>query len=82
VKSWTRTAESGRRLRQMFCPACGSHVWHDRVGIDWPTLSIEGGSLNEPLDLSSAIHVWTSRKLPGIVIPEDVTQFPKDPVPR
>jgi hypothetical protein len=75
-KSWVRVADSGRRLRLMFCPDCGSRVWHDREGIDWPTISIEGGSLDQPLDLRAAVHVWTSRKLPGVVIPEDAAQFP------
>jgi hypothetical protein len=75
-KSWVRIADSGRRLRLMFCPDCGSRVWHDRDGIDWPTISIEGGSLDQPLDLRTAVHVWTSRKLAGVVIPEGVAQFP------
>jgi hypothetical protein len=75
-KSWVRVADSGRRLRVMFCPDCGSRVWHDREGIVWPTVSIEGGSLDQPLDLRAAVHVWTSRKLPGVVIPEGVAQFP------
>jgi hypothetical protein len=44
--------------------------------VDWPTVSIEGGSLDRPPDLSPAVHVWTSRKLPGVVIPEDAAQFP------
>jgi hypothetical protein len=69
-------ADSGRRLRLMFCPDCGSRVWHDREGIDWPTVSIEGGSLDQPLDLRAAVHVWTSRKLPGVVILEGVARFP------
>ena len=81
VKSWTRMGDSGRRLRVMFCPVCGARVWHDRVGIDWPTLSIEGGSLDEPPDLSRAVHVWTLRKLPGVVIPEGAAHFPKDETP-
>src|SRR5260221_529121 len=69
VKSWTRATDSGRRLRLMFCRDCGSRVWHDREGIDWPTISIEGGSLDTPLDLRTAVHVWISRKLPGVIIP-------------
>src|SRR5262249_10167501 len=76
VKSWSRVADSGRTLRQMFCPACGAHVWHDRPGLDWPTLSIEGGSLGEPVRLGTAIHVWAWRMLPGVVIPEGTAQFP------
>ena len=71
-KSWVRVADSGRRLRLMFCPDCGTRVWHDREGVDWPTVSIEGGSLDQPLGFSApAVHVWTSRKLPGVVIPRE-----------
>ena len=77
IKLYVRVADSGRRLRLMFCPACGSRVWHDREGVDWPTVSIEGGSLDRPPDLSPAVHVWTSHKLPGVVIPEDAAQFPR-----
>jgi hypothetical protein len=29
----------------------------------------QGRSLDEPLDLSNAVHIWVSRKLPGVVIP-------------
>jgi hypothetical protein len=75
-KSWVRVADRGCRLRLMFCPDCGTRVWHDREGVDWPTVSIEGGSLDQPLDLRAAVHVWTSRKLPGVVIPEGAAQFP------
>ena len=42
-------------------------------------LSVKGGSLDEPVDLRDAIHIWTSRKLAGVVIPDDVRQFPEEP---
>jgi hypothetical protein len=37
------------------------------------------GSLDEPIDIAAAIHIWTSRKLPGIAIPESVRKFAKEP---
>jgi hypothetical protein len=40
---------------------------------------IKVGSLDEPVDISAAIHIWTSRKLPDIAIPDGVRQFPKEP---
>lgn len=30
---------------------------------------------NKPVDVSQAIHVWVSRKLPSIIIPEGTKQF-------
>lgn len=30
-------------------------------------------------DLRSAVHIWTSRMLPGIVLPEGAVQFSGEP---
>ena len=42
------------------------------------TLSIKGGSLDEPPDLTQAVHVWVSRKLPGVTIPPGARQFAEE----
>ena len=75
---WTRDTDSGRRLRCAFCPTCGSRIWHERAP-DSETLTIKAGSLDEPVDAAAAIHIWTARKLPGIVIPPGARQFPFEP---
>ncbi len=74
---WTRPTDSGRTLDCCFCAKCGSRVWHQRRGFS--TLSVKGGSFDEPVDLTGAIHIWTSRKLPGILILNDAKQFPAEP---
>jgi hypothetical protein len=77
-KHWTRPTDSGRTLDCYFCPECGSRVWHgDPVRDD--TLSVKGGSLDDPPDLSAAVHIWTSRKLNGVVIPEHAARYPHEP---
>lgn len=77
-RRWTRGTDSGRTLACFFCDDCGSRVWHgDRDQAE--EISIKGGSLDEPVDLSNAVHIWTSRKLPGFVIPADARQFPGEP---
>jgi hypothetical protein len=75
-KFWTRDADSGRRLRCAFCPTCGSRLWHEPEGGS-TRINIKAGSLDEPVDMSTAIHIWTSRKLPGIEIPPGAKQFPR-----
>ena len=75
-QSWTRGTDTGRTLRCAFCPTCGSRLWHESEA-DW--LTLKGGSLDQADDVSNAIHIWTSRKLPGIVIPEDAEQYPGEP---
>jgi hypothetical protein len=42
-------------------------------------MSLKGGSLDEPVDLRSAAHIWTSRKLAGVEIPPGAAQFSSEP---
>ena len=74
---WSRSTDTGNTLRCAFCPTCGSRLWHES---DAPEISIKGGSLDEPPDLRAAVHIWTARMLPGIVLPEGAVQFPGEPV--
>jgi hypothetical protein len=78
LQRWSRPADSGRTIGCFFCSQCGTRVWHgDKDRED--TVSIKGGSLDEPIDLTDAIHIWTSRKLPGVLIPEHAKQYPEEP---
>ncbi|MGH8495855.1 MAG: GFA family protein [Gammaproteobacteria bacterium] len=77
-KFWTRDTDSGGRLACAFCPNCGSRLWHEPEGPS-ETITIKAGSLDEPVDASSAIHIWVSRKLPGMSIPADARQFSEEP---
>ena len=74
---WSRTTDSGKKLRCLFCSTCGSRLWHEPESMQG-AISIKVGSLDEPIDLTNAIHVWVKRKLLGIVIPEEAKQFPEE----
>jgi hypothetical protein len=76
---WSRPTDSGRVLDCYFCPECGSRVWHERGGGGSEFVTLKGGSLDEPADVSAVPHVWVKRKLPGVVIPEGVPQFAENP---
>ena len=78
VKRWPRAADSGRTIVCVFCPDCGSRVW-DEVPGDEETLCIKGGSLDQPVDLSAAVHIWTTRKLPGVIVPDGCRQVAQEP---
>ncbi len=67
-KFWHHTADSGRRLKCAFCQNCGSRLWHELEGPS-ETITIKAGSLDVSVDVSTAIHIWVSRKLPGMIIP-------------
>jgi hypothetical protein len=76
--TWSRQADSGNRIDCAFCPVCGSRVWH-RSSATPDFVNVKAGSLDAPIDLSEATHLWTSRKLPGVVIPEHARQFARQP---
>jgi hypothetical protein len=78
TKRWSRKTDSGRTLNGEFCPDCGSRLWHQAADEAETIVSVKGGSLDEPVDLAKAIHVWTSPKLPGVVIPEHAAQFAEE----
>lgn len=79
VAYWERATDSGNRLSCAFCPRCGSRLWHERAG-GAETVNIKAGSLDNPPDLTAAVHIWTDRKLAGVIIPADARQFPLGPV--
>lgn len=74
---WSRATDSGKLMDCAFCPDCGSRLWHVNDPAE-AEMSIKGGSLDDGPDLSAAIHIWTSSKLPGVVIPPDAPQFAQD----
>lgn len=75
---WSRPTDSGHRLDCFFCPTCGSRLWHQ--GSDAADIvSIKGGTLDQPVDLTDVSHIWTKSSLPGIVIPDHVRRFPEEP---
>ncbi len=70
--------DSGSKARGAFCPNCGTRLWNQAAG-DSAERSIKGGSFDEPVDVSNAIHIWLVSKLPGVVIPEGCEQFDEEP---
>ncbi|HET7879616.1 MAG TPA: GFA family protein [Acetobacteraceae bacterium] len=77
VRTWRRPTDSGRVLDCMFCVVCGSRICHTTP--DEGVVSVKGGSLDEPPGLQSATHIWTTRRLPGVVIPRGVAQYGEEP---
>jgi hypothetical protein len=77
-KHWSRPTAGGGVLDCYFCRDCGSRLWH-RGRDDQDLLSVKGGSLDQPVDLQDAAHIWTRSKLAGVVIQDHVAQFPEEP---
>jgi len=75
---WTRPTASGHSLECAFCGTCGSRLWHQSSGYV-ETLNVKAGSLDEPVDITDAVHIWTSSKLTGVVIPDHARCYAKEP---
>lgn len=77
-RAWTRRTDSGHRLDCWFCPDCGGRLWH--VSSGFPDVrSVKGGTLDEPPDLASAVHIWTASRLNGVIVPEGARCFEGEP---
>ena len=77
-KYWARRGGSGLEIRGAFCPDCGTRLWDEPQ--DAPdNVVLKGGSLDEHVDMTNAIHIWTASRLPGVIIPEGARQFAGEP---
>lgn len=64
-----RVADSGNRLTTSFCGDCGSALFS--ANSTKPRLrTIYVGTLDRAEDVEVSAHIWTSRKLPWVVLPE------------
>ena len=78
TKVWSRSTDSGGPLNCVFCPTCGSRLYHESAPTS-DTVTIKAGCLDEPVDLSTAIYIWTKRKLPGVVVPQGAIEHSEEP---
>ena len=66
-----RSQESGRWLRQDFCPRCGTTIGltaERRPG----QRGLNGGTFDDPTWFTVSKHIWTASKVPWVKIPADV----------
>ena len=72
--------ESGRISRQRGCPVCICRVYNTnsaRPGF----VTLRAGTLDRSNELNVVAHIWTKRKMKGIVIPEGVPSWPESAPP-
>ena len=77
---YERTNDSGRVSRQRGCPVCFTRIFNtnsSRPG----SVMVRAGTLDRSDELKVAAHIWTKRKMAGIVIPDGVPSWPETPPP-
>jgi hypothetical protein len=69
-------SQSGRGQQIARCPSCRVAVW-SHYGGGAALAFIRAGTLDEAWRITPDIHIYTSTKLPWVVLPEGVTAMPE-----
>jgi len=78
LKTITSKSAAGRPKSGLFCPQCGTRIYHkteSRKGM----VSLKPGTLDDTKMLAPDIHIWTASKQPWVTIPEGVEVHEKNP---
>lgn len=76
TKGWPGSVEtpsasgSGQKITR--CPVCWVALWSNYAGAGDAIRFVRVGTLDEPGRLPPDIHIFTSSKLPWVVLPDDV----------
>jgi hypothetical protein len=68
---------SGKGQKIARCPRCHVAVWSNYAGAGSAVRFVRVGSLDEPGRLPPDIHIFTSTKLPWVVLPAGVPAVPE-----
>ena len=78
IGHFERKSDSGGIRGGIFCTDCGVRIYHiNPKAPQW--ISIKAGTLDQKVDFSDAMHIWTKRKLQGVVVPEGAEAWEEEP---
>lgn len=75
---WLRTADSGRTMMCVFCPDCGTRLWHEPTAMPAITI-VKPGTLDDTGWLVPVGHIWTKSKQSWVDIPADTINWDGHP---
>lgn len=77
-KSWSRPTDQGAAMTCWFCGTCGNRIYHQSSA--WPNeRSVKAGTLDQPVDVTKAEHIWTASGLPSATIPPGAKSIKGEP---
>ena len=65
-RTYVKTAESGARRAQVFCPECGSQIYATSTGDGPKIFSLRTGTLNQRDLLKPRMQIWRRSALAWI----------------
>ena len=77
-KSFSAISGTGRAKLGVFCPDCGTRIYHKP---EWRkgTVSVKPGTLDDTRFLQPDLHIWTGSKQPWIIIPDGIEAHDTQP---
>ena len=69
LKTWSRTAESGRTVDCLFCPECGNRILHKAQAYAG-YVNVKPGTLDDRSWLAPTASIWMGKKQPWVTVPE------------
>ena len=72
-REYIKTAASGNKRVQAFCPTCGSGLWATSPGAGPKVYGLRAGSIDQRADLAPHMQVWAEHRLPWL---DDLGQIP------
>jgi hypothetical protein len=70
---YVKTADSGNKREQAFCPRCGSPIYAASPGPEPRTYSIRLGTVRQRRELAPKLQIWTQSKLDWV---DDLSRVP------
>ena len=80
-KIYAKTAQSGARRAQAFCPECGTHVYAFAAG-DPQDISIRTGTARQRDQLIPSAQIWCRSARPWAMNLGQIPKFQEQPPPR
>lgn len=77
-KVYVKTAESGNKRAQAFCPECGTHVYATSVE-NQQVFGIRVGTCDQRAELRPTRQIWCQSAQPWAMNIESLARFPRQP---
>lgn len=78
IRTYQRTAESGRQVTVGICENCGTQIYGRP---EWrpDTIVLKAGTLDDTSWLVPDLHIWTASKQPWVIVPDGVEAHERQP---
>jgi hypothetical protein len=78
TRSFTRDTDSGSTTECVFCPDCGTRLYHLPKKLP-DNVNVKPGTLDDPSGIAPSIAVWTLRQQAWVPIPAGIPTFERNP---